>query len=95
MTWEQRIKQNDIPGARVWGIDEAVNHPQIAHRDLIQTVDGPYGALPLMGPGFRLAHGSAKVDRPPPSVGEHNAEILAAAGYAADEIAAMKTEKII
>ena len=94
-TWEQRIKENDIPGARVWGIDEIVKHPQLEHRDLLQTVHSPYGDLTLLGTGFRLAHGSAEVDRAPPAVGEHNAEVLGAAGYSAAEITALKAEKVI
>lgn len=95
VTWEKRIKEHDVPGARVWGIDEVVKHPQIEHRDLLKPVHGPYGDVTLLGPGFRLAHGGAEVDRPPPSIGEHNAEVLASAGYSPNEITALKAEKII
>lgn len=94
VTWERRIKEHDIPGARVWGIDEIANHPQISHRDLLQSVETPFGAVTLAGPGFRLAHGSAKVDLPPPTAGANTTSVLAEAGYSRDEIEALAAEGV-
>jgi crotonobetainyl-CoA:carnitine CoA-transferase CaiB-like acyl-CoA transferase len=84
--WEARLRAADIPCARVWGIDEIVHHPQLAHRDVLQRVDSEFGPLTLAGPAFRLAEGSGGIARRPPRVGEHTTEILAAAGYAEREI---------
>ncbi|MGA8398279.1 MAG: CoA transferase [Stellaceae bacterium] len=93
--WEQRLTVMDVPCAGIWAISEIVHHPQLAHRDVLQKVQSPDGELTLVGSGFRLAHGSGGIDRPPPRIGEHNAEILAEAGYDAGEIGALNEEGVV
>lgn len=95
VTWEARIKEQDIPGARVWGIDEIVEHPQLEHRDMLQGVEGRYGPLTLVGSGFRMAHGGGAVTREPPSLGEHTTDVLREAGFSASEIASMREDKVV
>ncbi len=94
-SWEQRLTAMDVPCAGIWSISEIVHHPQLAHRDVLQKVKSDEGELTLVGSGFRLAHGGGGIDRPPPKIGEHNAEILAEAGYDAAEIAALKAEGVV
>jgi crotonobetainyl-CoA:carnitine CoA-transferase CaiB-like acyl-CoA transferase len=94
-TWETRLTAADVPCACIWTIDEIVEHPQLAHRDVLQTVDSKYGPLKLVGAGFRLAHGSPSIDRAPPTLGEHTDEILAEAGYSPAEIEALRRATVI
>jgi len=93
--WEQRLTAADVPCAGIWSISEIVHHPQLAHRDVLQKIQSDEGELTLVGSGFRLAHGGGGIDRPPPKIGEHNAEILAEAGYDKAEIAALKDEGVV
>jgi crotonobetainyl-CoA:carnitine CoA-transferase CaiB-like acyl-CoA transferase len=94
-TWEARLTAADVPCSSIWTIDEIVEHPQLKHRDVLQTVDSRFGPMKLVGSGFRLAHGSPGIDRPPPTLGEHTDEILAEAGYATEEIARLRRAGII
>src|SRR5262249_51791128 len=50
-TWEARLTAADVPCSAIWTIGEAVRHPQLAHRGVLQTVDSPHGPLTLVGPG--------------------------------------------
>jgi crotonobetainyl-CoA:carnitine CoA-transferase CaiB-like acyl-CoA transferase len=72
-----------------------VRHPQLEHRDVLQTVGSRYGPMRLVGAGFRLAHGSPGIDRPPPTLGEHTDEILAGAGYSPAEIERLRRDAIV
>ena len=78
------------PAARIHTLAEAVEHPQLAWRDVVQEVEGPYGPMKLIGSGFKLAHGGGGIDRAPAKIGEHTDEILTEAGFGPDEIAAMR-----
>jgi crotonobetainyl-CoA:carnitine CoA-transferase CaiB-like acyl-CoA transferase len=42
-TWEARLTAADVPCASIWKIDEIVEHPQLAHHDVLQTIDSGYG----------------------------------------------------
>lgn len=88
--WEARLREADIPCARVWGIDEITTHPQLAHRAILQSVESEFGPLKLAGPAFRMEAGEGGITRPPPRVGQHSEEILREAGYSAGEITALR-----
>jgi crotonobetainyl-CoA:carnitine CoA-transferase CaiB-like acyl-CoA transferase len=94
-TWEARLTAADVPCASIWKIDEIVQHPQLDHRDVLQTIDSRYGPMRLVGAGFRLAHGSPSLDRQPPTLGEHTAEILAEAGYSQDDIERLRRDAVV
>ena len=94
-TWEERLTKADVPCSSIWKIDEIVKHPQLASRDVLQTVDSKFGPMTLVGAGFRLAHGSPGIDRPPPTLGEHTDEVLAEAGYTASDIERMRRDAIL
>ena len=94
-TWEERLTKADVPCSSIWKIDEIVKHPQLDHRDVLQRVDSRFGPMTLVGSGFRLAHGSPGIDRPPPVLGEHTEQILADAGYDAPEIERLRRDAVI
>ena len=94
-TWEARLTAADVPCSSIWTIEEIVEHPQLKHRDVLQSIDSKYGPMRLVGSGFRLAHGSPGIDRPPPTLGEHTDAILEEAGYSPDEIARLRNAQVI
>jgi len=94
-TWEARLSEAGAPASRINTLADAVSHPQLGHRDVIQTVDGPYGEMTLIGSGFKLAHGGGEITRAPAILNEHAGQILAEAGYDEAEIGAMTEEGVV
>ena len=96
--WEDWFQANHIPAARIWALPETLAHPQIATRDIVHRfTDAPGipGDIAVPKAAFRLAHGGARMDRPPPRMGEHTDEILGELGYSAAEIAALRDKGAI
>ncbi|HEY7539213.1 MAG TPA: CoA transferase [Methylomirabilota bacterium] len=93
--WEARLTAADVPCGSIWKIDEIVKHPQLEHRDVLQTIDSRYGPMRLVGAGFRLEHGTPGLDREPPTLGEHTDEILKEAGYSVEDIERLRREAVI
>jgi crotonobetainyl-CoA:carnitine CoA-transferase CaiB-like acyl-CoA transferase len=94
-SWEARLTAADVPCSTVWTIDEITRHPQLDHRDVLQTIDTRYGPMRLVGAGFRLAHGSPGIERQPPTLGEHTDDILKEAGYTPAEIQALRRDAVV
>jgi crotonobetainyl-CoA:carnitine CoA-transferase CaiB-like acyl-CoA transferase len=81
-TWLERLRSAGVPVAPVQDIAQVAESKQTAALGLIQDL-GVYTAvtLPLSADGERVSHRT-----PAPEVGEHTAEVLAQAGYSAEEI---------
>jgi crotonobetainyl-CoA:carnitine CoA-transferase CaiB-like acyl-CoA transferase len=93
--WETRLNAIGAPCASIWKVEEVIQHPQIAARDVLQTVESAHGPLRLMGSGFRMAHGGGRLDRAPPALGADNDAVLAEAGFGPAEIAALRENGVV
>jgi crotonobetainyl-CoA:carnitine CoA-transferase CaiB-like acyl-CoA transferase len=82
-----------VPATRVRELHEALKDPQLEHRALLHRhekapgVDQPF-TVPLTA--FKFRRDGARVDSPPPRLGEHTDEILKSVGYSAAEIAELR-----
>ncbi|MBV7486543.1 CaiB/BaiF CoA-transferase family protein [Bordetella sp. BOR01] len=93
--WVERFKAADIPCGRVLNVREALDNPQLKHRAVIQHIDGPLGAMSLIGPGFKLADGTGAVVRPPPLPGQHVDELLQEMGYTHAQIEQLRSDDVV
>lgn len=94
-SWERRLVDADAPCGQVNSIADVTAHPQLAHREMIQDVQTPYGPVRLAGSAFRMAHGTGGLDRPISLPGEHTDEVLTSIGYDAQAIAALRADKVV
>jgi crotonobetainyl-CoA:carnitine CoA-transferase CaiB-like acyl-CoA transferase len=92
--WENYLQSKHVPAARVRELREALADPHLETRGLLHRHERVAGVgKPLTVPlaAFKFAHGGPSIERPPARVGEHTDEVLAAAGYSAKEIAALRS----
>jgi len=81
--WEEFLQARHVPAARVRTMGEALADPQLATRGVVHRhaggngIEGEFG-VPLAA--FTFAHGGPRIDSAPPTVGQHNEEILAELG---------------
>ncbi len=94
-SWERRLIDADAPCGQVNSIADVTAHPQLAHREMLQEVQTPYGPVRLAGSAFRMAHGTGGLDRPIALPGEHTDEVLASIGYDPQAIAALRADKVV
>ena len=93
--WETRLSTASVPCATVYTLEEIIEHPQVAHRGLLQSVKTPFGPVNLVSTAIHLAHGQGGINRPVAQAGEHTAEVLATIGYDATGVAGLRERNII
>jgi len=71
--------------------EEALVNEQVAARRMVLREDG----LTQFAPPLKFSDYEFSVRQPAPKVGEHNAEILRAAGYTDDEVAVLAAAGVV
>jgi crotonobetainyl-CoA:carnitine CoA-transferase CaiB-like acyl-CoA transferase len=82
-----------VPSAKVARVSELVQHPQLAHRG--QIVDLPHpkaGRVPMQGFSVHFGHTPMRLNRAPPTLGQHTDEVLSEwLGVTSGRIAELRT----
>lgn len=88
--WSSAIAHAGVPCSPINTIVDALNDPQTAARDMIMTLDHPtLGTIKVPGIPIKLSDTPGSGRRPPPLLGQHQAEVLAEAGLSEAAIAAL------
>jgi len=86
----ERLEQAQIANARMNDMSDVWQHAQLTARQRWVDVDTPAGPVPaLLPPGVRSL-GDTRMD-PVPALGQHTDAILGELGYAAQDIAALRS----
>ena len=73
----ERFEAHGVPCGRVRTIDEALDDPQVAAREMLVSIDhAALGQIPLFGNPMKLSATACAYRRPPPALGEHTDEVL-------------------
>jgi crotonobetainyl-CoA:carnitine CoA-transferase CaiB-like acyl-CoA transferase len=87
---ESSLVAAGVPCARVNDYAQVFDDPQIASRHMVDTMDHPKaGAVRVVRNPVLFDHDGPGIRHAAPVLGQHSAEILAEAGYAADAIRAL------
>jgi alpha-methylacyl-CoA racemase len=90
--WRQFASEHDCCLEPVLDLDEVAASELVASREMVVELEQPGADRPvkLLGAPIKLSRTPAEPTRAPgPSLGEHTEEVLAAAGFSAEEIAAL------
>ena len=94
--WAAVLSAAGVPAGPVNTVPAALEQPQIAAREMVVEITHPVaGPLKTLGSPLKLSAQPAGIRRPPPTLGQHTDEILAAAGYSAPRIAELREAGVI
>ncbi len=80
-----------VPAGLLQTIPEALSHPHTRHRDMLVELQGyRWAGIPV-----KLSATPGAVRRVPPEFNQHADEILAEAGFSAEEIADLRRQKVV
>ena len=89
------LNEHDIPCGPILSMKEIADEPSLRATGTIVEVDHPTrGKYLTVGNPIKMSDSPSDVKRSP-LLGEHTDEVLAELGYAADQIAALRAEKVI
>ncbi|MGE4165560.1 MAG: CaiB/BaiF CoA transferase family protein [Xanthobacteraceae bacterium] len=94
--WMRRLLAADIPFAQVQSLMDVVADPQVKHLKTFYSMKHPTEGK-VTGINLPIwVDGSREHDRlPPPALGEHSEDVLAACGYSAEDIETLRAEGVI
>ncbi|HDP97078.1 MAG TPA: CoA transferase [Euryarchaeota archaeon] len=94
--WVEIMLEAGVPCGPVLALSQLFKDPQVIQRDMVIEAEHPTaGTIKLTGFPMKFSSTPERLSIPPPLLGQHKDEILAAAGYSADEIEKLKREKVV
>ncbi len=84
-----------VPSSPYRRVKEVLADPQLTHRGALAEVHDKGGSFKVVNPPFRFSGLPVQVSGFSAGLGEHTRDVLASAGYAADEIEAMAEAGIV
>jgi formyl-CoA transferase len=89
--WLEQFDANDIPCGPINNYAEVARDPQVlARRMVLETEHPTLGRLRTLGSPLKMSATPTDPTRRAPLLGEHTLDVLRAAGYGSDEIAALR-----
>ena len=94
--WLELLEQAGVVAGPLYNMEQVYQDPQVQAREMVVELDDPeLGRLRHIGIPVKLSATPGKIRRRAPALGEHSAEVLRAAGFAAGEIADLAQAGII
>ncbi len=94
--WFEELRQRDICVAPVYAMNEVFEDPHIKARGMIAELEHPeFGMVRQVGVGPKFSDTPGAVYKTAPKRGEHTAALLREAGYADEEIKAMRAAEVV
>ncbi|MCX7686183.1 MAG: CoA transferase [Acetobacteraceae bacterium] len=94
--WVSALTEAGVPAGPINDIAQVFADPQVRHLGLAEEVESPVrGRIRLLAQPVRLSRSRSRLAAPPPEAGQHSEEVLAEAGYTAEEIASLRAKGVV
>ncbi len=95
--WLSKLKAASVPCGKINSVAAALADPHTAARRMVEEVEHPtVGMLKMLGIPFKFSNTQCSVRRPPPTLGQHNDEVLRdELGMDAATIEQLRRDKVI
>jgi crotonobetainyl-CoA:carnitine CoA-transferase CaiB-like acyl-CoA transferase len=94
--WVEQLNAKGVPSGAILGLGEALRQPQVRHRGVLQRTEvAGVGTVEVFGLTALFEKSSGDVTAPPPTLGQHNAEVYARLGMGEADLAALKAKGVI
>jgi CoA:oxalate CoA-transferase len=94
--WAETLNAKGIPSGEILTLDDALNQPQVKHRNAIAEVETPeVGKIKVFNLTAKFDKTDGDVDTPPPTLSQHTEEILLGLGYSEQEIQDFIANKVV
>jgi crotonobetainyl-CoA:carnitine CoA-transferase CaiB-like acyl-CoA transferase len=94
--WLEAFDQAGVPAGTYRVIADLVDDPQVRANDLVVELDHPLvGGITMVGPVVAMSDTPTAARHAPPTVGQHNADVLTEIGYTDADIAQLTESGIL
>ncbi len=94
--WERILNAAGIPCGPIYRIDQALEHPQVRHRQMVVELPHPaMGTVRLLGLPVKLSETPGAIRLAPPLLGQHTDEVLREIGISDDELRRLREHGVI
>jgi crotonobetainyl-CoA:carnitine CoA-transferase CaiB-like acyl-CoA transferase len=95
-TWVRELNEAGVPCGPIYSIDQTFEDAQVKHLGIAQDVPNAENRhIRLVAQPVSLSRTPSRMVAPPPEFGEQTDEVLAEFGFNAEEIANLKSAKIV
>ncbi len=94
--WEARLKAAGVPCSPINPIDRVVAEEQVRARDMVVQIELPgLGPIRMAGLPLKFSETPGRVERHPPRLGQHTAEVMRRLGYADEAIGDLAARGVV
>lgn len=95
-SWEARLKRAGVPCSPIKRIDKVVTDEQVLARDMVVELDLPgLGPIRMAGLPLKFSDTPGRLERHPPRLGQHTAEVMRQLGYTDAAIANLAARDVV
>jgi crotonobetainyl-CoA:carnitine CoA-transferase CaiB-like acyl-CoA transferase len=86
-----KFNKHGVPCAAYRTVAEAMQDPQLTHRQALFEARDAAGSFKALNPPFRMSGDGQRISNAAPSLGEHTVEVLKGLGYSDEDIGKMSS----